>query len=248
MKDAIEKLLLIAGCMAFFLVFSPFALDTLKLRVPALNCRGVVLGQGSLGQLCALRLRSDDLESRSYRRENFGQAWADTDHNGCDTRSDILRRDFLISEDGYDVAPVPSTRAEPTTLTPSACALPQGTIPDPYTLQDMTLDGTSSSSTIHIDHIVPLSAAWRHGAHAWSKEQRLIFANDPLNLLAVSNTANTEKGKQEADEWLPANEGYRCEYISRQIAVKYAWDLSVSAAEKRAMLEVLSTCHGSSLR
>src|SRR5690242_4290472 len=29
-----------------------------------------------------------------YDRGQFGQAWADTDRNGCDTRNDILRRDL----------------------------------------------------------------------------------------------------------------------------------------------------------
>ncbi len=29
-----------------------------------------------------------------YSRAEFGPAWADTDHNGCDTRNDILRRDL----------------------------------------------------------------------------------------------------------------------------------------------------------
>jgi len=29
-----------------------------------------------------------------YRRDQFGQAWFDADHNGCDTRNDILRRDL----------------------------------------------------------------------------------------------------------------------------------------------------------
>src|SRR5664280_888112 len=29
-----------------------------------------------------------------YTRAQFGQAWYDTDHNGCVTRNDILRRDL----------------------------------------------------------------------------------------------------------------------------------------------------------
>ena len=28
-----------------------------------------------------------------YSRDQFGAAWADVDHNGCDTRNDILNRD-----------------------------------------------------------------------------------------------------------------------------------------------------------
>ena len=29
-----------------------------------------------------------------YTRDQFGPAWADTDHNGCDTRDDMLARDL----------------------------------------------------------------------------------------------------------------------------------------------------------
>jgi hypothetical protein len=29
-----------------------------------------------------------------YSRDEFGPAWSDTDHNGCDTRNDILARDL----------------------------------------------------------------------------------------------------------------------------------------------------------
>src|SRR5690349_17307750 len=30
-----------------------------------------------------------------YARRQFGPAWADADHNGCDTRNDILNRDLM---------------------------------------------------------------------------------------------------------------------------------------------------------
>src|SRR4051794_30424407 len=32
--------------------------------------------------------------STGYSRDEFGTAWKDTDHNGCDQRNDILRRDL----------------------------------------------------------------------------------------------------------------------------------------------------------
>ena len=32
-----------------------------------------------------------------YKRTQFGKAWADVDHNGCDTRNDILNRDLTGS-------------------------------------------------------------------------------------------------------------------------------------------------------
>ena len=47
-------------------------------------------------QLRELAVRSADEASvvPDYDRQAFGQRWADTDHNGCDTRNDILARDL----------------------------------------------------------------------------------------------------------------------------------------------------------
>src|SRR4051794_13261419 len=33
-------------------------------------------------------------DDSGYARDRFGRRWADTDHNGCDTRNDILARDL----------------------------------------------------------------------------------------------------------------------------------------------------------
>ena len=35
-----------------------------------------------------------------YTRDQFGQAWADIDRNGCDTRNDILKRDLTSITNG----------------------------------------------------------------------------------------------------------------------------------------------------
>ena len=40
-----------------------------------------------------------------YSRDQFGQAWADVDRNGCDTRNDILRRDLTA----WPSSPAPRT-------------------------------------------------------------------------------------------------------------------------------------------
>ena len=42
----------------------------------------------SLDQLPVLQTRSGSVPR--YSRDEFGQRWADIDHNGCDTRSDIF--------------------------------------------------------------------------------------------------------------------------------------------------------------
>lgn len=71
-------------------------------------------------QLRALTVRDHDVESETpdYDRGEFGQRWADTDHNGCDTRNDILARDL----------------ARPTFKEGTrGCVVLSGTLAEPYT-------------------------------------------------------------------------------------------------------------------
>ncbi|MEV4871369.1 GmrSD restriction endonuclease domain-containing protein [Streptomyces syringium] len=59
----------------------------------------------------------------------------------------------------------------------------------------------TSASQADIDHIVPLAAAWRSGADAWSSKRRRAFANDLTHpqLLTVSAASNRSKGDQRPD-------------------------------------------------
>lgn len=163
-----------------------------------------------------------------YSRDQFGQAWADTDRNGCDTRNDILARDL-------------------TNLTfragSRACVVASGVLADPYTGQIINfVRGQDTSSAVQIDHVVALSDAWQSGAQQLSAEERQLFANDPANLLAVDGPANQQKSDGDAATWLPANTAYRCTYVSKQIEVKAKYRLWVKPAEKDAMSRVLSDC------
>jgi hypothetical protein len=163
-----------------------------------------------------------------YDRNKFGEAWADADDNGCDTRNDILYRDLTgpVTSDG--------------------CTVSSGTLdPDPYT--DTVIDfvrGPATSSDVQIDHVVALSDAWQKGAQSLDADTRVLFANDPLNLLAVDGPTNQAKGDKDAASWLPPNKGFRCEYVAIQIAVKAKYELWVTQAEKDAMARVLETCEG----
>lgn len=163
-----------------------------------------------------------------YSRDQFGQAWADVDRNGCDTRNDVLRRDLT------GLALKPGTRD---------CVVLSGILNDPYTATLINfLRGTSSSPDVQIDHVVALSDAWQKGAQQLTEAQRLSFANDPLNLLAVDGPANQQKSDGDAATWLPPNKSYRCEYVARQISVKSSYGLWVTRAEHDAMERVLADC------
>jgi hypothetical protein len=51
-----------------------------------------------------------------------------------------------------------------------------------------------------------------------------------------------QKSDGDAATWLPKNKSFRCQYIARQIAVKYKYGLWVSVSEKDAMVRVLFSC------
>src|SRR4051812_5422671 len=166
-----------------------------------------------------------------FSRYRFGQAWSDDvnvefGHNGCNTRDDILRRDLgdLIVRRG-------------------TCYAQTGLLHDPYTGQTVAFTrGPATSEAVQIDHLVSLSDAWYKGAREWDDQRRRDFANDPRNLLAVSGQANFDKAFRDANGWLPPNEGFRCEFVAKQIDVKAAYGLWLSRNEKRAMQDVLAGC------
>ncbi|MFC8525435.1 HNH endonuclease family protein [Pseudarthrobacter sp. NPDC057230] len=163
-----------------------------------------------------------------YSRDEFGPAWSDTDHNGCDTRNDILARD-LTNE----------------TFKPGTnnCVVTTGTLADKYT--GTTIDfvrGQDTSSAVQIDHVVPLSDAWQKGAQQLSDDQRKELANDPLNLMAADGATNSAKGDKDAATWLPPNKTFRCEYVSKQVAVKAKYSLWVTQTEHNAIAGILATC------
>ena len=166
-----------------------------------------------------------------FARYRFGQAWSDDvnvefGHNGCNTRDDILRRDLA------DLV-----------VRPGTCYAQSGVLHDPYTGQTIAFTrGPTTSDVVQIDHLVSLADAWYKGAREWDDQRRRDFANDPRNLLAVGGQANFNKAFRDATAWLPTNEAFRCEFVARQIDVKAAYGLWLSANEKRAMQDVLARC------
>ena len=161
-----------------------------------------------------------------YSRELFGAAWSDVDHNGCDTRNDILNRDLA------DKQWRPGTHD---------CVVVAGTITDPYTGQALTF-AKARAADVQIDHVVALSDAWQKGAQQWDATKRRAFANDPVELLAVDGPTNMRKGDGDTATWLPPKKSFRCAYVARQIAVKAKYGLWVTQAEHDAMARVLHRC------
>ena len=163
-----------------------------------------------------------------YTRDQFGQAWADVDRNGCDTRNDILKRDLT------SITYKAKTRN---------CVVLSGTLLDRYSGESINfLRGNITSMEVQIDHVVALSNAWQTGAFKLTAEQRKALANDPINLFAVKGRLNSQKGDGDAATWLPPLKSFRCAYVAQQIAVKAKYSLWVVPPEKAAMLSILAKC------
>lgn len=170
----------------------------------------------------------DGYDPAPFDRAKFGQPWADTDRNGCDTRNDILGRDLL--------APAFKART-------NDCKVLSGTLIDPYdgTRTDF-VSGAETSILVQIDHVVALGWSWHHGADAWSDERRTEFANDPRNLQASSEAMNQEKSAYGPSEWLPPVPELRCEYVAKWVGVLEDYDLGINSDDKAAAQAVLELC------
>ena len=158
-----------------------------------------------------------------YAREQFYDGWPTVE--GCSLRQRIIKREFGETAvlDGCDVV--------------------AGEYDEPYTGKHRIFSNRGEiGQGVQIDHVVALSDAWQKGAQYMDYEVRNAIATDPLNLLAVDGTANNQKSDGDAATWLPSNKRFRCQYVARQISVKYKYRLWVTEAEKEAMNRVLENC------
>jgi hypothetical protein len=163
-----------------------------------------------------------------YERAAFGPAWADTDHNGCDTRNDVLRADLTA-----------------VTVKPGSneCVVLSGTLSDPYTAQTIRfLRGYRTSELVPIDHVVPLGWAWQHGAAAWTAARREQFANDLAELQPVDEASNTAKSDSGPADWMPQSDSYRCTYDARWVQLLTTYRLSIDTADKTSIDRTLTGC------
>jgi Protein of unknown function (DUF1524) len=169
-----------------------------------------------------------DRECGSGHACTFGPAWADTDHNGCDQRNDVLRAQLV------DVTIKPGT---------NGCVVASGKLHDPYTGQTIDFVRGPQSDRVQIDHVVPLALAYDLGAAAWPPARRQAFANDTsLELLAVDGQANESKGEDGPAHWMPPNAAYACSYVARFVAVLDRYGLPILAEDQTRVQQTLRSC------
>lgn len=113
-------------------------------------------------------------------------------------------------------------------------AIVSGTWQCPYTGKIMT-----HPRELQIDHVVPLSEAWRSGADLWTQAQREKFARDPANLIPVAKEVNQAKSGYDIAQWLP--EYNREAYIITWLNVKAAYGLTLDHAEIKLLEKTVKT-------
>ena len=147
--------------------------------------------------------------SQSYSRSAFAH-WTDDDGDCLNTRHELLQ----------DLSTGPVTMSE------NGCRVLRGRWNDPYS-GNVLFD----SSKMDIDHLVPLAWAWEHGAYTWTDAEREKFANDPINLFAVTASLNRSKGAKGPSDWLPPNQGFHCQYVTRYLRVMLKYDFNEPARD-----------------
>ena len=170
-----------------------------------------------------LTVAADQLSG--YERSLF-KHWIDADKDRCDTRKEVLIQEAVE---------LPKLGR--------GCVLNGG-----QWISSYDAIATTDYSTLDIDHMIPLSEAWRSGAWKWSPAQREAFANDLTDsrvLIAVTASLNRQKSDQDPSTWLPPEN--KCTYVSNWIAVKVRYSLTVDPSEANALTSLVAQCNITSI-
>jgi hypothetical protein len=186
------------------------------------SCYSVPLSSSELLKtLNSLKVKSD-CTAPIYSRKSW-KHWTDEDKDGQNTRQEVLIAESLIYPQ----------------LSSDSKKVIAGKWHDLYTGTIFT-----NPSGLDIDHLVPLGEAHRSGGCHWTKDEKRQFANfigHDEELIAVSKSANREKGQKDPTKWLPKNESYRCKYVSDWIVIKARWDLWVDKEEQQTLQGLIET-------
>lgn len=157
--------------------------------------------------LAGLPVRAES-HSRSFEPTKFA-SWVDADHNGDNTRTEVLRATSMKRV---------TTNAHGSVKTGKWMSTNDGKV---YT----------DASKLRIQNVVSLREAWASGAYKWSPRKRSAYRNDLGYGPALSVVAKgAERSKRDR-----RTTAARCSSVRNIIAVKSRWHLSVDAAEKASL-------------
>lgn len=194
--------------------------DTVAIAAPAAGDFASLLDQVKVVD----RINDVPGYERSCKRGDacsFGPAWNDpTDVTGCDARNRVLSKQLrdVVFKDG--------TRN---------CKVIAGWLQDPYSGERVDL------RDVELDHTVALHRAWNAGAWQWDSRRRQIFANDPMELRALSSSVNRAKSDAALDEWMPPLPEARCPFVIDYLSVMVKYELPITVSERDAAAVACAT-------
>lgn len=180
-----------------------------------------------------------ETDDELYDRSEFGD-WSRSD--GRNTRTDVL-----------------ATQSNSHTMEKNKVV--SGCWSIPYTGETVTYDNAKDiSRELQIDHIVPVSYAFHHGASSWDTDKRQEFYNDSGvddghsvgdngkddipnvgNLVVSDRRSNISKSDSGPSEWMPSNESYWVSYCESWTKVCSTYGISLSKADYDKIMSVLES-------
>lgn len=149
--------------------------------------------------------------------------WSASEHPSCNVR------EAALIDAGENV-----------TVTNPGCNIIAGEWKDPYVTDPVVV---TDSSTMDLDHVVPLAHAWRTGADQMDNNTRAQIALDRDNLILTSAAENRSKGDQAIDSWFPQrNSAGYCDYAAKYATVVDRYDLTIDQMEYDQLNTMYNDC------
>ena len=146
-----------------------------------------------------------------YDRDLF-EHWSDVDHDGCNTRCEVLEQELRP-----DVGWV--------------------SIYDGFVTRDK-----AQIEIDHVVALAEAwrSGAWAWDDRR--REAFANDLDEPDALIAVSSSSNQSKADKDPAEWRPRNRGAWCQWATAWLKVKVKWGLSADPREADALRSILADC------
>ena len=129
-----------------------------------------------------------------------------------------------------------TSRTEVKYSNPRNCVVRTGEWLDDYAGEVFTV-----AVQIDIDHVIPRMYAHTHGGDRWMPEKKLMFANDPLNMMLVEKREIRRKRDRGPNRYLPRGE-FRCEYVQLWEAIAEKYNLQLGSRDVSAIGRIKKDC------
>ena len=170
-------------------------------------------------------------------------------HGTCKTHHQYRTYDGTHDGDGDGVGceVLPEPPGGPRTVTTTAST----TSGSGYDRDNWSYNSSSARSALacdsseHVDHIVALKEAYDSGASSWSSGRKSTFANDRANMWCLDAGLNRSKSDHDLAEWGSGSCEQRKHIAVVTVSIKRKYNLSIDAAEQRAIDRALDAqCGG----